>query len=166
MRGRVAAVVAAVLLMAACGSDAGSEFDEPVDPQPTVPVTQSDRPVPSVPLIDQPDPDPAELEGDGVSPIDPVKGEVPAALIDEILADAAERTGASVDGMTVVQAEATVWNDGSLGCPERGMTYTQALVNGFHVIVTALDQQLDYRTSGVDWFVLCEKPGFPIGNDR
>jgi hypothetical protein len=30
-----------------------------------------------------------------------------------------------------------VWNDGSLGCPEPGMMYTQALVNGYWLIIEA-----------------------------
>ena len=48
-------------------------------------------------------------------------------------------------GIQVVQATATTWNDGSLGCPERGVMYTQALVDGYHVIVEANGQKLDYR---------------------
>ena len=35
--------------------------------------------------------------------------------------------------LKVLSAEAVTWSDGSLGCPEPGMMYTQALVPGYRV---------------------------------
>jgi hypothetical protein len=90
-----------------------------------------------------------------------VTGEVPGEIMANLLADAAERTGVDVDDIEVVQAEAVTWSDGSLGCPEPGMVYTQALVDGYHVIVEAGGEELDFRVTANGGFVLCEqdRPG-------
>ena len=81
----------------------------------------------------------------------------------DLIADAAERTGEEPDAIEVVQATAVTWNDGSLGCPEPGMFYTQALVDGYHVILRAGDEELDYRVGAQGGFRLCEGRGRPSG---
>lgn len=79
-------------------------------------------------------------------------GEVPASILDAILADAATRS----DGpFVVVRAQAVTWSDGSLGCPEPGMNYTQALVDGYWVVLEGDSQTLDYRASANGSFKLC-----------
>ncbi|MBE2237077.1 MAG: hypothetical protein IAE81_04765 [Caldilineaceae bacterium] len=87
-----------------------------------------------------------------------VTGEAPQALLDLILADAASRTGLAREALRVIQDQAVVWPDGSLGCAQPGMVYTQALVEGYHVIVAAGEQTLDYRAGRSNSFRLCENP--------
>ena len=89
-------------------------------------------------------------------------GELPNAILAGILSDAAQRSGVAEDAIEIVRAEATTWSDGSLGCPEPGMFYTQALVDGFHVIVDADGEELDYRVGQGVSFRLCED-GAPGG---
>src|SRR5687768_12109096 len=55
---------------------------------------------------------------------------VPPAMLEPLLDDAATRTGVARDAITVVEAEATTWPNGALGCPSPGVAYTQALVVG------------------------------------
>lgn len=83
---------------------------------------------------------------------------LPAEVMDPILADAATRLGVDPSAVTVVDAHAETWPDGSLGCPEPGMMYTQALVDGYQVVVEANGTQLDYRGSAPGQFQLCENP--------
>ncbi|MGZ8474875.1 MAG: hypothetical protein ACXWWQ_01430 [Candidatus Limnocylindria bacterium] len=90
-------------------------------------------------------------------------GEVPSDLLDEILADAAQRLGASTDDLAVTRAEAVVWNDGSLGCPVPDEMYTQALEPGYHVVIEAGAEELDYRATERGFFKLCESAGPPFG---
>jgi hypothetical protein len=59
----------------------------------------------------------------------------------------------------LVSADAVTWNDGSLGCPEPGRYYTQALVEGMRVVVEAAGRSYDYRFGRSDKPVLCERPG-------
>src|SRR5438105_6235108 len=53
------------------------------------------------------------------------------------------------------RAESVVWNDGSLGCPEPEMMYTQALVNGYWVVIDASGQNYDFRVDNRGNFRLC-----------
>jgi len=47
----------------------------------------------------------------------------------------------------LVVAEAVTWPDGSLGCPEPGMFYTQMVVPGYRLIFGIDGKQFDYRMS-------------------
>lgn len=87
----------------------------------------------------------------------PVVG-LPASITDPIVADAAARLGVDASAVTIVEAAARTFPDGSLGCPEPGMMYTQALVDGYQVVVAANGTQLDYRGSGPGRFRICENP--------
>jgi hypothetical protein len=94
--------------------------------------------------------------------LSPVTGEVPIGLMDQIMADLEERIGVSADTFSVLQAQAVVWNDGSLGCPEPGQFYTQATVNGYQVIIEVNDKQYDYHASDSGYFILCENSLLPL----
>jgi hypothetical protein len=79
------------------------------------------------------------------------------SIVAAALEDAAGRTGLSADALVVLQAEAVVWRDGSLGCPEPGMAYTQALVPGFRVRIRAGEEVLDYHASRHGRVTLCPR---------
>ena len=91
----------------------------------------------------------------------PVTGEVPAELLSAIEADLAQRQNASAEDIRVVRAQAVVWRDGSLGCPEPGMMYTQALVDGYWVVLALNGREWDYRAGSRKHFMLCERNGKP-----
>ncbi len=69
--------------------------------------------------------------------------------------DLSQRTGAAKSAIKVLSSEAVVWPDSSLGCPEPGMMYTQALMPGYRIILEANGQQYEYHT-GRSRVVLCE----------
>jgi hypothetical protein len=115
-----------------------------------VPPAASPEPIrltPVVPVVPLPVP---------VSPQAPVAGEVPQDLLEAILQDAEERTGVEQAQITLLRAEAVTWRDGSLGCPQPGMMYTQALVPGYRVVLEAGGRQLDYHASESGYFLPCE----------
>jgi hypothetical protein len=70
------------------------------------------------------------------------------SAIDAALTDAARRTGLKRTELEVLSAEAVTWSDGSLGCPQPGMMYTQALVPGFRIRIRAGAETLDYHAGG------------------
>jgi hypothetical protein len=107
--------------------------------------------MPVVPLPGAPQPAPTSAQG-------PVTGEVPQELLDAIFGDAEERTGVDRAQFTLLRAEAVVWRDGSLGCPQPGMMYTQALAPGYWVVLEAGGRELDYHASTGWHFFLCESP--------
>lgn len=92
-------------------------------------------------------------------------GEIPEELLGEVLADASERSGVTASDLEILTAEAANWSDGSLGCPEPGQIYTQALVDGYHVVVRAADEELDYRVAN-GGFRLCENPAAPVDGTK
>lgn len=87
----------------------------------------------------------------------------PQDLLQNVLADAALRSGLGWDAITLRSAWRVTWNDGSLGCPQPGMNYTQALVPGWRLLVEARADVLDYRAAGESFFV-CEQ-GKPRPDD-
>jgi hypothetical protein len=84
-----------------------------------------------------------------------VKSEVPQAILDPILNEVAALANVAREQLVIVRAESAVWNDGSLGCPEPGMMYTQALVNGYWVVIEAAGQTYDFRVGRGGGFRLC-----------
>jgi hypothetical protein len=145
----VALVLPAVLISAACGARDSSP-DDASEEAATTTVGSSPVPDRSLPPDRRPEPVPSTSEPPMVT------GEVPAGLIGEIVADAAQRLSVAVVDVEVVRAEAVTWPDGSLGCPEPGIVYTQALVPGYWVVVEADERQLDYRAGRRGSFLLCE----------
>jgi hypothetical protein len=83
------------------------------------------------------------------------KSQVPEAILSPILNEAAKLANVSPQELVIVRAEAVVWNDGSLGCPEPGMEYAQALVNGYWVVIEAGGRTYDFRVGRDGNFRLC-----------
>jgi hypothetical protein len=84
-----------------------------------------------------------------------VKGEVPPAILEPILKEATALAKVGRDQLVVARAESVIWNDGSLGCPEPGMMYTQALVNGYWIVIGAAGRKYDFRVGSEGGFRLC-----------
>lgn len=93
-----------------------------------------------------------------------VSGQVPEDLIGIIFADVAQRSGSAESDFVVLRADAAIWNDGSLGCPIPGESYTQAIVNGYWVVIEAGGLEYDYRATDRGFFKLCEGGGSPPSN--
>lgn len=68
-------------------------------------------------------------------------------LIARVRALAVEESGVSEDDLELRVAAQVTWNDGSLGCPEPGSVYIQALVDGYWVVFSHGDQLFDYRSA-------------------
>lgn len=87
---------------------------------------------------------------------EPIVGEAPAEVLQRVLAAARAHLGLLADAPVIVlRAEAVTWPDGALGCPQPGMTYTQAEVKGYWIVVDAAGQVLDYRVSDTGYPWLC-----------
>jgi hypothetical protein len=80
------------------------------------------------------------------------------AVVQAARADAARRTGVAAESLALISAESVTWSDGSLGCPQPGMMYTQALVPGYRIRLRGPDGEMDYHASARGALVLC-----PVG---
>ncbi|HEU4916709.1 MAG TPA: hypothetical protein VFV13_09115 [Acidimicrobiia bacterium] len=128
-KGEAILLATLVAILAACGS--GTDPDAVGDATTvavTTPTTESDTTMPSneqLPIV--------------------------APAIDDL----AQRLGSSSDAIEVVSAEEVTWPDGSLGCPEPGMSYTQALVDGSKVVLRHEDRVFVYHAGDDDQPFLC-----------
>jgi hypothetical protein len=154
--------LAVVVALAACGGDdTGSGATSG-----TVPIVSDTTPGSSVPPSSAPPSTPPL----SVTPLPPASspGSFPGTptdtsspLVTDAVADLASQLDISPGDVTVVAAREVTWPDGSLGCPEPGMMYTQALVDGTLVVLEADGQRYEYH--GGTPLVLCENPKSPIG---
>ena len=90
------------------------------------------------------------------------------SIVDAATRDAGSRVKIDPGAVEIVSARQVTWSDGSLGCPEAGMQYTQALVPGYRVLLRAGGQQFDYHAAANGHFVLCppERAVEPIPDER
>jgi hypothetical protein len=61
-----------------------------------------------------------------------------------------------------LQQEVT-WPNGAIGCPEPGMSYTQALVDGSRLVFTVRGTEYEFHSAQGGHYFYCENPGEPTG---
>ena len=91
-----------------------------------------------------------------------VIGDVPTAMLERVIADAASGAGVDQSEVEVVAAEAVTWPDGALGCPQPDQMYTQALVPGYRVILEIDGDELHFHASESGEFAFCADPQPPV----
>ncbi|MFQ3630476.1 hypothetical protein, partial [Roseiflexus sp.] len=110
---------------------------------PPTPVVASATPLPPPPQVTA-----LALPAPEVQPPPMTIGEqaiLPTDLLARLVGDLALRSGSDPSVITLVGAEAVLWNDGSLGCPQPGMVYPQVQIEGYRVILRIGDRDYDYR---------------------
>lgn len=84
-----------------------------------------------------------------------------AAKIGLAIDDATATTGADPTDIEVVLAERVTWRDGAIGCPEPDDSYTQALVDGYLIVLELAGDQLHYHGEDASEPFRCEDPEEP-----
>lgn len=175
----------AVVLAAGCGGTSesdppiggisptgGQQSDEVVAPE-TI-VTEGAVVVPTgeavgfveeePPVADTPA-EPVESEGgadDAATDIAPPTVTHANPQVAAAMTDLVDRVGVAADAIAVVSVEEVTWPDGSIGCPEPGMRYTQALVNGTRIILQANGADYEYHSGGGRDVFYCQNPTDPV----
>jgi len=150
-------VAVAALLAAACTDSNEAEEPQAESAERAAPMSREERLAMRNKLQEQKN---VELvaQDDAAKATTGVTGEVPDDVLDKIYADLEQRSGGDRGQFVVSKAAAAQWNDGSLGCPEPGQTYTQAIVNGYHAVIEYQGQSYDYRAADSGYFKLCPGP--------
>ncbi len=161
----LSSAVVTVLLLAACGGDGGGGLgsgDEDGDRTSTTlpsfgtttPPTSIPKPTfaPVTPSMPAPPQGVSLLSGQ-----DPRQSPQPAAAIDDL----AQRLGIDPAAIEVVVWDAVTWSDGSIGCPQPGMGYTQALVEGVRIVLAYDGEEYSYHAAGTGVPALCELEASP-----
>jgi hypothetical protein len=151
----------ALLVMSACGGD-----DDASDPVPTAaapPATTVEPATTAGPAGTlRPSDDTVSLVPATSTP--PAPGSGPRGTAEELAAvdDLARRLDVDPSAITVVSTDEVTWRDGSIGCPEPGMNYTQALVPGIRVVLEVDGVRYEYHAGGARPIFWCEKPQAPV----
>jgi hypothetical protein len=118
--------------------------------------------VPTTPAIEagetrQLSPVPLPVKPGLIGEPEPVPGEVPEDLLTKILTDLQEREGIDREEIVIERAEAVVWPDGSIGCPQPGLMYPQVLTPGYFVVLRVAEDLYNYHAGESGGFKLCEQ---------
>jgi len=81
--------------------------------------------------------------------------------ITEAIQDLSGRLGIQYGEIKFVSKKNVTWPDGSLGCPQKGMMYTQALVPGTLIILRVDDVEYEYHSGDGRAPFYCESPVSP-----
>ena len=81
------------------------------------------------------------------------------------LGDLVARVSVDPEEITVVSIEEVMWSDGSLGCPQPDMSYTQALVDGNRIVLRIAGVDYAYHSGGRREPFYCKNPVDPVDGD-
>ncbi len=161
-------MLVSLLVLAACG-------DEEANILSTTSTSQAEATSTSPGMTDnsvspKPEP-PSSLPSDlGGGPQDLVTDASPPSNVEEAVevavADLSTRLGIQVDEIDVAEASKHTWSDGSIGCPEPGRMYTQALTPGFRVILASGEDEYAYHGATGRSLFYCPSPSTGSGLDR
>jgi hypothetical protein len=152
---RLAVVLAVVLLTtSACALSGEGAESPPATPSPSPPGTTS--PSASGPAS------PSASPGTSAALPDDIRTRPTVAAAIE---DTAARENVTADQVVVAAWSPVTWSDGSLGCPQEGMSYTQALVEGELLILRTGSGIFQYHARTGGPFAYCANPsaGYSVG---
>lgn len=82
-------------------------------------------------------------------------------LVNKAIKDLASRLDVPSNEIKVIRIENVTWRTGSLGCPQKGMSYTQALVPGTLIVLRAHDDDYDFHSGSDGAPFYCANPKLP-----
>lgn len=85
-------------------------------------------------------------EDEAAPPVVPTVSPTPIEEHVEVArADLAAHLGVPVEAIEVAASVRVTWRDGSVGCPEPGRVYTQALVEGYRIELAVDGERFHYH---------------------
>ena len=107
---------------------------------------------------DQPTTDPPVAEETTVDPTSSPSGTPASSDVARAVDDLAAGLGVDPGEVEVVAVEEVTWRDGSRGCAEPGMAYTQALIDGSRITLQVGERTYEYHSGGSRPPARCDKP--------
>jgi predicted small lipoprotein YifL len=118
------------------------------------------------------EPPPAGQDDPGVSQDSPetdteLDESLPMVPVDQALVEAGGEFDVDPEQIEVLVAEEVTWPDGAIGCPEPGEMYTQALVEGYRIVLDVDGEEVHYHGARDQPPFRCEDPQEPAeGGER
>ena len=94
---------------------------------------------------------------DGWQP-DPARRPARPPTVAAAIADLAQRQGIDPAQVVIAAWSPVTWNDGSIGCPQEGMGYTQVQVDGELLLLRVDTALFQYHARGGAPFAYCANP--------
>ncbi|WP_153392935.1 hypothetical protein [Ornithinicoccus halotolerans] len=174
---QVAAAALLAVALSGCGMTDGTAPGEGDGQAQTAPATTESGPERTTPEPVDPSPSspaPTEPEEDAVTPLEPTRdpaplptGPVPTDLdqqprVQAAISDLARRLEVPEADVVVAGWAEVTWPDGSHGCPQPGMMYSQALVPGEQLVLRAAGELFSYHAARGKDFRFCADPTAPV----
>ena len=80
---------------------------------------------------------------------------LPPGVTEEVVEDALRRLPEDLSDIDIAAVEVILFEDTSLGCPEPGVEYNSADIEGFEIVVETSAGHLVYKVNDVGEFILC-----------
>ncbi len=157
--------VAAVVVLVGCGAGPSPGDTPPGDVASTPVATPGGAPSTSITALPRPAPPSSLPTPEGSPPTTIPRSAIPQRLEAQVQAaieDVASRLGLRPEQVGVISIEEVTWRDGSIGCPEPGLAYTQALVEGLRVRLFAAGSVFEYHAGGARPLFYCAAPQEPL----
>jgi hypothetical protein len=110
-------------------------------------------------------PPPGGQDAPGVSDDSPSAdaddGDLPDIPVDQAVVEAGGEAGVDPDEIEVLVAEEVTWPDGALGCPQPDGMYTQALVEGYRIVLDVAGEEVHYHGARGEPPFRCDDPQEP-----
>lgn len=148
MKKLVMLIVLLVAAMAACTPATTPDAEQPAPDIEALPTRETGMPENAEPVpttVEQAE----ELEAMPTIPAD-------SPAVGAAVGDLAGRLDVAAADVEVLRYEPVTWSDGSLGCPQPDVMYTQALVEGVFIQLRVGDEVYNYHGSNNGDPTLCE----------
>ncbi|MEZ4595227.1 MAG: hypothetical protein R3D55_29385 [Chloroflexota bacterium] len=142
-------------------NEADTPETEPIS-QPDPTPTDEDKQVSEPVTVDLSDVTPVPMNETPVVQPAPGQPNNQGDKVDQAIADLNQRVGVPVAEIEVVSLLEVTWPDGSIGCPQSGELYTQALVAGQQLILRANGTDYYYHSGRGSEFIYCSTPQPPL----
>ncbi|SEE82922.1 hypothetical protein [Ruania alba] len=159
MRRMIGGAIAALLLVG-CGSPGDEPSPEVTTLEPTDPSTADPTESPA----ESPD-DPADPTAANQDDWDERFGDLSdqeRAAVDDL----AERLDVAYHEISPAPLEEVTWPDGALGCPQPDQSYTQALVDGYRLLLDHRGETYAYHAGADGELAYCAEPTEPADGGR
>jgi hypothetical protein len=105
------------------------------------------------------EPSPEETTVEPTPSSSPTGSPTPASgVVGAAVADLASSLEVDPTAVEVVSVEEVTWRNGSRGCAEPGMAYTQALIDGSRITLRVDGRTYEYHSGGSQPPAHCKKP--------
>ena len=82
-------------------------------------------------------------------------------IVNQAISTLAEKLNIPSNEILLISAQAVVWSDSSLGCPQPNMNYLMVLTDGYRIVLAFDDEPYYYHANQRGYGIFCDSPNPP-----